>query len=162
MSEIENDYDFKDIFSYPAKIIKIKFKSKIKLLRRMNETAHMVPTTQLMFDFIHDLILWLENSIVWAFNPFANEKQVKVRTFIKKKPAYLFNETALLSDFKITDEGDIFRKDVHKNSQEQLTHWFTNENALIEARFAHGIARNGKALIYYPNAEFFDGSIKGI
>ena len=84
------------------------------------------------------------------------------KELLKRNRHFLIDESAISNDFKITESGDIFRKDMYRNPVEQFGHCFTNMNTLIEARFVFGSPKDGKALILYPNAEFYDGSIKGI
>ena len=130
------------------------------MLKRLREVVYLVPITQRMIEFINDLIIWLENSIIWALNPFIKE-QSPGKSLKFKKNTFLIDESAISNDFKITEAGDIFWRGFDKSPTEKLTHCFTNMNTLIEAKFMFGIPKDGKALILYPNAEFYDGIIKG-
>lgn len=78
-----------------------------------------------------------------------------------KKGKVMFNENAISNEFKITELGDIFRRDVTNNPNESVSHSFTNRNFVIEAVFKYGRAQDGRALIYYPNSEFYDGNYQG-
>ena len=73
-----------------------------------------------MIEFINDLILWLENCVVCALTPFI--KELNPKAFFKRNRNYLIDESAISNDFKITEAGDIFRRDMDKNPLEQLGH----------------------------------------
>lgn len=97
MSKYAEDTDFEDLFSFPNKVIKIKMKNKLKLLKKMKEVISLFPAIDEMAEFLKALIIWLENSIMCAFNPFEAKKGFNSNT----KTKTYFEPTALSNEFKI-------------------------------------------------------------
>lgn len=102
MSKYATDTDFEELFNYPSKVIKIKMKNKLRLLKSMKEVSSFVPVAHEMCEFLKELITWLENSIIWALNPFEAKPGLNSTSKIK---AY-FRQAALTNEFKILGNVD--------------------------------------------------------